>query len=226
MYCNPTVGQPDNITDEQWDKLVKYWTGKDYPVGSGYPSSINSLPANYRNNEELAKKFCGARMDKLYNLMQRDLADQALAADGEADITSEERNMVELVNQARRAAGSPELTLSPALCRAADIRAKEALTCEPHRRPDGSSYATVIEDNDVGLTYMFLNGTTNAIYVAENQAVWENHSVFTPGYAFEGFMNSTGHKDNLLTTTHKYIGVGYYSDGTDSAWIQLFARTQ
>ena len=219
------VGQPDNISDEVWNELITYYAGKERPANSNYPSSIESLPYSYRNNEELAKQYCGARMDTLYNIMQEDLAEQALAADGEADITSEEMKMVNLVNQARREAGTPELTLSPALCRAADIRAKEVIETQSHRRPDGSPYSNVLLDDSVGLDYRFMDGSTNAIYVAENLTI-RFLNLFSPDDAYENFMNSTAHKENLLKSTHKYIGIGYYSDGKYSAWIQLFGRTQ
>lgn len=165
-------------------------------------------------------------MEDLYDIMQQGLAEQALAALGDANITSEEQKMIDLVNEARRNNGVSELTVSPALCRAADIRAKEALSSEPHQRPDGSNCATVLTDSEVGLAYMYYNGTTNAVYMAKNQTLWQDHSNYSAEYAFDQFMKSDGHKKNLLTSSHKYIGIGYYSNGKDSAWIQIFGRTQ
>lgn len=220
------VGQPDNITDEQWEKMITYYADKERPKNSGYPSSINSLPASCRNDEEAAKAYCGTWMEGLYDIMQLDLADQAMAADGEADITADELKMIDMVNEERRKVGAPELIVSPALCRAADIRAKEALVSEPHRRPDGSDCAYVLEDDEVGLSYLFYNGTTNAIYMAENQTLGIRDPRYSVSLAMSNFMKSEGHKNNLLRDTHKYIGIGFYSNGKDSAWIQIFGRTQ
>lgn len=220
------VGQPDNITDDQWEQLITYYEGKERPTNANYPASIESLPDNYQNNEELAKKYCGKRMESLYDIMQNDLADQAMAADGEADITAEEKKMINLVNEARKGAGESELIVSPALCRAADIRAKEALTCKAHTRPDGTDAPTVLLEDEVGLSYLYADGSTNAIYMAENQTVSRRLSNYSATYAMENFMESTGHKNNLLTSSHKYIGIGFYTDGTDAAWIQVFGRSQ
>ena len=220
------VGQPDNITDDQWEQLITYYADKECPENSNYPSSIKELPAHYQNNEELAKKYCGARMERLYDLMQQDLADQALAADGEADITAEEKKMINLVNEARKDAGESELIVSPALCRAADIRAKEVTQLVSHTRPDGTSWATVLEEEEVGLSYLFFDNTTNAIYVSENLTTRYSGTNFSASDAHNNFMDSAPHKSNLLTDTHKYIGVGYYNNGSQSAWVQLFGRSQ
>lgn len=218
------VGKPDNITAEQWEQLITYYADKENPENSNYPSSLEELPEAYRTNEELAKKYCGARMERLYDLMQRDLADQALAVDGYDSLTKEEQSMVDMVNNARRAAGVPELKVSKALCEAADIRAEEALTSEPHERPDSSDCSSVLED--VGLDFLDVDKELNHVYYAENQTVWKNHSTYSADYAFEQFMDSSSHKRNLLTKTHQYIGVGYYSDGSNSAWVQIFSRPQ
>lgn len=215
------VGKPDSISQEVWDQLINYYADKECPEESNFPSK---LPAQFADDEEAAKKYIAPRLGWLYDVMQKDLADQALAVDGYATLTEEEKSMVDMVNTARRAAGVPELKVSKALCEAADIRAEEALYCEAHTRPDGTNGSTVLKE--VGLGFLDIDNKVNHVYFAENQTVWDNHKSYSAEYAFENFTESVLHRDNYLTDTHRYIGVGYYSDGNSSAWIQIFSRPQ
>ena len=36
-------------------------------------------------------------------------------------------------------------------------------------------------------------------------------------------MNSTGHKENILTPSHCFLGTGMYAKGTMKHWVQIFA---
>lgn len=220
------VGQPDNITDDQWEQLITYYADKECPENSNYPSSIKELPAHYQNNEELAKKYCGARMVRLYDLMQQDLADQALAADGEADITTEEKKMINLVNEARKDAGESELIVSPALCRAADIRAKEGAQLFSHTRPNGQDCTSVIEMEDIDLAFYKFDGESTSTVYAENIAYRKSSQTYTAKDAMEDFCDSSLHNQNLLASHHKYIGVASYTSGNKTVWVQCFGRTQ
>lgn len=213
------VGQPDNINDTQWEQLITYYDDKENPENSNYPSSLEELPEAYRTNEELAKKYCGARMERLYDLMQRDLADQALAVDGYDSLTEEEQSMVDMVNNARRAAGVPELKVSKALCEAADIRAEEANQVYDHVRPDGSKIETVLNDVNLG-------EFSNHIVIGENLKGYYGDSEHKTQETFNAFMSSDRHKKNMLNEKYEYFGVGYRSNGSDSSWIQLFAYVQ
>lgn len=214
------VGKPDSISQEVWDQLIDYYAGKERPANSNYPSSIKDLPSEYQHNEKLAKEFCGARMEELISIMQKDLSEQAtiqaLTEDFDVEITAEEQEMIRLVNNARKEAGMSELIISPALCKAADIRADETNTVYGHTRPNGDGYKTVL--NDIGLANI-----SNSINMGENLMGYYSGSDDSAENAFKALWDSEKHRENMLNPKYQYIGVGYQDSGSDTSWIQTFA---
>ncbi len=113
-----------------------------------------------------------------------------------------------LVNAARRDAGLSELELDADLCAAAQVRAQEIAQSFSHTRPDGSSCFTILEE--FGISYRA---------AGENIAMGQR----TPEEVMDGWMNSSGHRANILNGTFTSIGVGYYVDGAGAAhWVQIF----
>lgn len=113
-----------------------------------------------------------------------------------------------LVNAARQDAGLSELELDADLCAAAQARAQEITQSFSHTRPDGSSCFTILEE--FGISYRA---------AGENIAMGQR----TPEEVMDGWMNSSGHRANILNGTFTSIGVGYYVDGAGAAhWVQIF----
>lgn len=113
-----------------------------------------------------------------------------------------------LVNAARRDAGLSELELDADLCAAAQARAQEIAQSFSHTRPDGSNCFTILEE--FGISYRA---------AGENIAMGQR----TPEEVMDGWMNSSGHRANILNGTFTSIGVGYYVDGAGAAhWVQIF----
>ena len=113
-----------------------------------------------------------------------------------------------LVNAARQDAGLSELELDADLCAAAQARAQEIAQSFSHTRPDGSSCFTILEE--FGISYRA---------AGENIAMGQ----CTPEEVMDGWMNSSGHRANILNGTFTSIGVGYYVDGAGAAhWVQIF----
>ncbi|WP_375162194.1 CAP domain-containing protein [Fictibacillus sp. WQ 8-8] len=42
----------------------------------------------------------------------------------------------------------------------------------------------------------------------------------SPQQVMQDWMNSTGHRENILSSKYSQIGVGYYN----GAWVQMFIR--
>lgn len=113
-----------------------------------------------------------------------------------------------LVHAARQDAGLSELELDADLCAAAQARAQEIAQSFSHTRPDGSSCFTILEE--FGVSYRA---------AGENIAMGQR----TPEEVMDGWMNSSGHRANILNGTFTSIGVGYYVDGAGAAhWVQIF----
>ncbi|WP_052431050.1 CAP domain-containing protein [Robinsoniella peoriensis] len=127
--------------------------------------------------------------------------------DGSQDVSAA-RKVADLVNQERAKAGLAPLEVKVNLQTAAQLRAKEIEKSFSHTRPNGSSFSTVLSEN--GVDY---RGS------GENIA-WGQRS---PEEVMNGWMNSDGHRANILNKNFKYIGVGYHvnSNGT-GYWTQLF----
>ncbi len=110
--------------------------------------------------------------------------------------------VIKLCNEERESAGLAPLEKSDSLTDSAAVRAGELPSKFSHTRPDGSSCFTVITEK----------GKTRGENIA---AGYEN-----PGQVVEGWMNSPGHRANILDPDFTQIGVGYNESG--NYWVQLF----
>ncbi|MCD8346715.1 MAG: leucine-rich repeat protein [Lachnospiraceae bacterium] len=113
--------------------------------------------------------------------------------------------VLELVNQERAAEGLSALTMDAELLEAAMLRAAEININFSHTRPSGLSCVTV-----------------------SSKALGENIAV---GYAsassvMNGWMNSEGHRANILTSDYQSIGIGCFTQGGTVYWVQLFGNEQ
>lgn len=120
------------------------------------------------------------------------------------------QRVVDLVNAERAKEGLSPLTVNLNVQAAAQVRAKECEQYFSHTRPNGSSFATALWEQ--GVTYKS---------AGENIA-WGQRS---PEEVMNAWMNSPGHRKNIMNPNFTTIGVGYYENakGTDY-WCQLFTR--
>lgn len=118
--------------------------------------------------------------------------------------------VVELVNAERARAGLSALKLNRDAASAAQVRAQEIASGFSHTRPDGSGFQTALDD--AGVTYRGYG---------ENIAYGQN----SPQAVMNQWMNSSGHRANILNPDFTEIGVGHYqtANGTNY-WTQLFIR--
>lgn len=123
---------------------------------------------------------------------------------------SPEEKVIELVNKERKAAGKSELQPNDTLNEIAAVRAKEIAENFSHNRPDGSSCFTAYNDA----------GYTNYTAAAENIAYNYSDSAVD---VMTIWMNSSGHKANILSGDLTQIGVGCYESGGRYYWVQVFA---
>ena len=115
--------------------------------------------------------------------------------------------VLNLVNEQRAKVGAPPLRLAEDLQQATAIRAREIVQVFSHTRPDGSDCFTVMKKR----------GRT----CGENIAAGNSSASAT----VEQWMNSQGHRENILNPNFRELGVGYaYEDYSTyhHYWVQLF----
>ena len=110
-----------------------------------------------------------------------------------------------LVNEERTKAGLSPLTLDTELSANAAVRAEEIVEKFDHTRPDGSKFSTAV--------------TIEWWTVGENIAYGQS----SPEEVMNGWMNSIGHRANILNAAFDKIGVGVVRSGGRLYWVQLFA---
>lgn len=164
-----------------------------------------------------------------------EMSAEAALASGSAQVTSDEKTFIDLLNNERASVGVHQLKVSPLLMEAAEIRAREvvekcaSITYDEfcsydssffHARLDGSRAYTVLDD-------VMDNSTTllsSRISYGENLARRWGTKPFSPQEGFNCLMTSQAHVDNMLDSMYDYVGVAHYSDGQHPVWVQVFAR--
>lgn len=112
-----------------------------------------------------------------------------------------------LVNAVRAQHGLAALTVDAKVQRAAQVRAVETAQSFSHTRPNGSSFSTAL--TEAGVTYRT---------AGENIAYGQS----TPQAVVDAWMNSSGHRANILSSSYTTIGVGYTVVNGTAYWAQLF----
>lgn len=118
------------------------------------------------------------------------------------------QQVVDLVNAERAKEGLSPLTIDPNVEKAASVRAKEIQSNFDHTRPNGSSFSTALKEQGV-----------NYRGAGENIA-WGQK---TPQEVVNAWMNSAGHRANIMNKSYTHIGVGNTQNGSGTQyWVQLF----
>lgn len=126
-----------------------------------------------------------------------------------SDLSNYADQVLKLVNQERAKAGLPELTTNKTLQAAANKRAQEIKQSFSHTRPNGSSPFTVL--NEYGISYKS---------AGENIAYGQK----TPEAVMNAWMNSSGHRANILKNGFGKVGIGVYKVNGVLYWTQLFTN--
>ena len=118
------------------------------------------------------------------------------------------QEVIRLTNEERAKAGLPALKVNDKLMQAAAIRAEELTEKFSHTRPNGTDTSTVCNETGIELTAR--------VIFAENivkSTVWSSDVAVNN---MQAWMNSEGHRNQILRTDLSEIGVAYAiaSDGT------------
>ena len=115
--------------------------------------------------------------------------------------------VVALVNAERAKYGLSALKADSRVQQAAQVRASETVQSFSHTRPNGSSFSTAL--TEAGVSY-----TRSGENIAYGQS--------TPQQVVNAWMNSSGHRANILNEDFTTIGVGYTVINGTAYWAQLF----
>jgi len=105
------------------------------------------------------------------------------------------KELIKMTNEQRKANNLPPLVYNELLTKAAINKANDLLKDDyfKHNSPDGKDFSDWVRD--VGYDY---------VHTGENLAM----DFITNDGVFEGWMNSGKHKENILNTNYKEIGIG------------------
>ena len=127
--------------------------------------------------------------------------------DGSASVLAYEQEVVTLVNAERAKYGLSALTLDAALCGYARVKSQDMHDQGyfSHKSPSYGSPFDMMRS--FGVSYQ---------YAGENIAMGYS----SPAAVVNAWMNSEGHRANILSANYTSIGVGYVADG--GYWTQWF----
>ncbi|SHF40073.1 uncharacterized protein, YkwD family [Seinonella peptonophila] len=123
-----------------------------------------------------------------------------------------ETKVVMLVNQERTKRGLPPLKKSSKVSTLAELKSKDMLHHHyfSHQSPTFGSSFHLLKQKEVSY-----------LAAGENIATGQK----TPASVMESWMNSEGHRANILNKDFTHIGVGYVKEGSSRTyWTQIFIK--
>lgn len=115
--------------------------------------------------------------------------------------------VLEIVNKERALEGAAPLTMDKDLLSAAMLRSAETVVSFSHTRPNGEKCFTA-----------------SSKMSGENIAMGGGSTSATPEQVMVLWMNSSGHKANILEKSYQSIGIGCFVTSRGTYWVQCFGR--
>lgn len=194
--------QITGIADTGWYQIQ--YNGATAYVASSYLMDEASYQAMIAEEEAAA---LAAQQAAQQQAAAEQAAQQQQVAQGDY-----KAQVVALMNQERANAGVGGISQNASLDAVAQIRAQEIALSFSHTRPNGTSCFTVLDEG--GIAYMTAGENIAAGYG-------------DPASVMSGWMNSPGHRANILNGSFGQVGIGYYTDpnsGYGTYWVQIFTN--
>jgi len=137
---------------------------------------------------------------------------QKLTIPSQDAISDYEKEVVRLVNIEREKRGLQKLTLNAQICKVARIKSQDMINKKyfSHTSPTYGSPFRMMESFGIRFSA-----------AGENIAYGQK----TPAEVMKTWMNSPGHRENILSKTYTQIGVGLATSKTGvKYWTQLFTK--
>ena len=193
------------ILSERGKEVYLYKLGKVIVKASYYINGDFNLPyqRSYLINVIPLDVYQDAQQDNFLRLKQKPVT---AYVEVEKDFAEK---ILRLVNEERAQRGLRALRLAYDLQDGAAVRAKELTVLYDHTRPNGEPCYTVIYNKGRGIGENIAAGQCSAEEVMQS------------------WMNSSGHRRNILDAGFKELGVGYFLKEDDSKgyrhyWVQIF----
>lgn len=172
------------------------------------PSSKNNTNSNNSNNNSNKATTCNVNgntnSDGNSNGNSQGTGQTTTTEDSYVD------EVIRIVNEERAKQGLQPLKKNNDLCKVAGIRATETTSLFSHTRPNGESCFTILKEYNI--SYMT---------VGENIAAGQQ----TPTEVMNAWMNSQGHRENIMNSSFGQIGVGVVKGGSYGIyWVQMFTN--
>lgn len=161
------------------------------------PSSLNQIASDaFGSNTKITFQNAGIHQQE----------DGTIVAGVKVGVTGTENykyafEVLTLVNKERKKVGAAPLTMEKSLLETAMLRSYECALYFDHTRPSGSDCFTA-----------------NSLMSGENIAAGQT----SPSSVVKGWMNSTGHRQNILNASFKTIGIGCVNVNGVYLWVQCF----
>lgn len=121
------------------------------------------------------------------------------------------QEVLRLTNEERSKRGIKTLEYDSKLTEAANKRAEEIAEWFSHDRPNGTECFTVLDEYDIK-------------YWGAGENIASNYS--SPEQVMNAWMNSEGHRENILDSYFRQMGAGFYEEDGIEYWVQIFAKLQ
>lgn len=195
-YYQPRYYQPSYYKSHHHQRYHGTWTKRDTATVAGLAAVIGLLAlANRKHRESVAPAE-----PVTYAEYGNQLSNNAVYADFAVEV-------LRLVNMERAKVGAAPLQLSGELMAACAIRSEEITRRFAHERPDCSSCFTLLHDRNR--------------WLGENIAAGNSTAAATVNQ----WMNSPGHRANILNKKYKELGVGHSHKPNSEYgdyWVQMF----
>lgn len=130
---------------------------------------------------------------------------------GSSAATGDVYEAIDLINAERVKAKLPELEIDSELMAMAAVRASEQPVASGHTRPDGSDWKTIFDEFEIELPNKRGENAASGFPSASG--------------VVDAWMNSSGHKANILKDNVTKIGVGYdnsaYRSTLRGHWVMI-----
>lgn len=187
-----SVTIPEGVTD------IRLWAFLDCPLLKRVtlPSTVKSIDEAFSSWTEII--FSG---NEIYRQEDGSFIDAVKVNVSAREEYKKAFEVLGIVNQERAKAGKPALTMDASLLETAMLRACETVLYWDHTRPTGSACFTA-----------------NSLMYGENIAYGSS----TAAGVMNQWMNSSGHKANILGSGYTSIGIGCVKFGGVYYWVQCF----